>query len=164
MDRKKAQQNVFVLKPKWNSVDCDVCSKPFPFSGLFTGKTDSDMVSPTWGKMQSNGNCAHIHCMFLPEFSNPFAFVSSHAWLMNSLHSKHNLNWSQGIQLLHLALLTPSQARFHLALKAVMRGYKQNTNLHFAFMQFCSKNKLPTHGGIGPESDCELEDNLKNWS
>ena len=99
--------------------------------------------------------------MFLPEFLNPFAFVSSHAWLMNSLHSKHNPNQSQGIQLLHLALLTPSQARFHLVLKAVMRGYKQNTNLHFAFMQFCSKNKLPTHGGIGPESDCELEDNLK---
>ena len=47
MDRKKAQQNAFVLKPKWNSVDCDVCSKPFPFLGLFTGKTDSNMVSPS---------------------------------------------------------------------------------------------------------------------
>ena len=111
--------------------------------------------------MQSNGTRTHIHCMFLPEFLNPFAFVSSYAWLMNSLHSKHNPNRSQGIQLLCLALLTPSQARFHLALKAVMRGCKQNANLYFAFIQFCSKNKLPTHGGIGLESDCELEENLE---
>ena len=28
-------------------------------------------------------------------------------------------------------------------------------------MQFCSKNELPAHGGISPESDCELEENLK---
>ena len=84
----KNQQDVFVLKP---NVDGGVTCPKF-LSDLFIGKQESRLVNPTWKKLQLNQKYDPISCMVMPEFLNPFAFVSGHAWLINKLHSRHNLD------------------------------------------------------------------------
>ena len=136
-------QDVFVLKP--NVDGCVTCPKFV--SDLFMGEQESQLVNPTWKKLQLNQKYDPISCMVLPEFLNPFAFVSSYAWLINKLHSRHNLDRCHGIQLLYVALLTPSQAQFHSVMNFIMKGYNDEMNLCCQYIKHCAENDLCAIGG-----------------
>ena len=79
---------------------------------------------PEWAEHEWKKHNDKLTTIFLPEFMNRHLFVSSHAWLMNSFFGIKGVKWRHGIQLLCVALLTPSQIQFHLVVRCLKKKFK----------------------------------------
>mgnify|MGYP003308334420 CR=1 FL=1 len=101
--------------------------------------------------------------IFLPEFLNRYSFVSSFAWLINTFVSEKKLQRHHAIQLLYVALLTPSQMQFQFVVRQLMKEYTPEKNLCFEYINHCKDNGLCANGGPKPRfmvgKDTELPEN-----
>ena len=109
--------------------------------------------------------------ILLPEFVNRHSFVSSCAWLITLFCATRGLKRCHAMQLLCVALLTPSQMQFQLVVWHLMNEFTPETNLCFKCTNHCKENGLCANGGpeprfmAGKESDLpagmkEIEKNL----
>ena len=83
---------------------------------------------PKWAVHEWKKHNDKLTTIFLPEFMNRYSFVSSYAWLINSFFAIKGVKWRHGIQLLHVALLTPSQIQFHLVVRCLKNEFKPKNN------------------------------------
>ena len=101
--------------------------------------------------------------IFLPEFLNRYSFVSLFAWLINAFVLEKKLKRDHAIQLLYVALLTPSQMQFHFVVRHLMKEYTPEKNLCVEYINHCKDNGLCANGGPKPRfmvgKDTELPEN-----
>ena len=88
--------------------------------------------------------------IFLPKFMNRCSFVSSCAWLINLFCATRGLKRCHAMQLLCVALLTPSQTQFQLVVRHLMKEFTPETNLCFDCLKHCKENGLCANGGPEP--------------
>ena len=126
----------------WNhtkSINCGRLCENFHLSDA--------MINHKWEKLGWKKYDA-ITIIFVPEFMNRYSFVSSYAWLINDLSREHKLERHHAIQLLYVALLTPSQIQFHVVVWFLMKSFTAATNLCAECVQHCKKEKLVADGGL----------------
>ena len=88
--------------------------------------------------------------IFLPEFMNRYAFVSSFAWLINSFHGMKGVTRRHAMELLYVALLTPSQIQFQRVVQHLRKTFQPRNNLCFEYIKHCKKYRLCANGGPSP--------------
>ena len=91
-----------------------------------------------------------VMTIFLPEFMNRYSFVSSYAWLINSFHGIKGVTRRHAIELLYVALLTPSQIQFQEVVQHLKKGFKPKNNLCDRYINHCKKYGLCANGGPKP--------------
>ena len=110
--------------------------------------------------------------IFLPEFMNRYAFVSSFAWLINSFHGMEGVTRRHAIELLYVALLTPSQIQFQRVVRHLRKKFDPRNNLCHEYIKYCKEHGLCANGGprprfmVGKETELpqdlvEIEENIK---
>ena len=91
-----------------------------------------------------------VMAIFLPEFMNRHSFVSSFAWLMNSFSRIEGVTRHHAVELLCVALLTPSQIQFQRVVRHLKNEFKPRNNLCYEYLQHCNKHSLHANGGPRP--------------
>ena len=109
--------------------------------------------------------------LLVPEFLNRYAFVSSYASLINEVSVNKGLEYHHALQLLYVALLTPSPIQFQWVVRHVTNNFNRQNNLCHEYIKHCKNNGLMANGGpesrfmVGKESELpngleEIEKNL----
>ena len=153
-----------------HSGQCDKNCEIFTTMDSSKNVKDTQLTGLRWkksAKLWSN-ECGCMKCdpteiIFLPEFLNRCSFVSSFAWLINAFVSEKKLQRHHAIQLLHVALLTPSQMQFQFVVWHLMKEHTPEKKLCVEHMNHCKDNGLCANGGPKPRfmvgKDTELPEN-----
>ena len=129
---------------------------------LMEEKEEMHECCPKWAVYDWKEHNDKLTTIFLPEFMNRYSFVSSYAWLINSFFAIKGVKWRHGIQLLCVALLTPSQIQFHSVVRCLKNKFKPNNNLCFEHMKHCKKHRLIANGGPKSRFMAGKENELPN--
>ena len=98
--------------------------------------------------------------IFLPEFMNRYSFVSSYAWLINSFRNLKGVTRRHAIELLYVALLTPSQIQFQHVVQYLKKGFNHKNNMCERYLNYCKKYGLCANGGPQPRFMAGIDTDL----